>query len=263
VSSSPGKQTTSLVNGLFRADSFGQILQTEFNSLVWWDLRNGQDPGNNNSPLLYGWRQYGDYGFVNGAVDRYPTFFVSKLLKLFTRAGDRIVKASTDYTLLTAYATKRTTGTLSLLVINKSSSAALNSSLSLTAYSPATNALVYSYGIPQDEAARTGIGSPDIAQSNFTAVGTNFTFNFPPYSVTVISLRPGAPRLVPVSMQPDGEFALQLQGEPGATYAIQMSTDLTSWSPMTTNTLTGPTFNFTDSQAANSPQRFYRAIWVP
>jgi len=263
VSSSPGKQTTSLVNGLFRADSFGQILQTEFNSLVWWDLRNGQDPGNNNSPLLYGWRQYGDYGFVNGTVDRYPTFFVSKLLKLFTRAGDRIVKASTDYTLLTAYATKRTTGTLSLLVINKSSSAALNSSLSLTGYSPATNALVYSYGIPQDEAARAGIGSTDIAQSNFTAVGTNFTFNFPPYSVTVISLQPGAPRLVPVSMQPDGEFALQLRGEPGATYAIQMSTDLTAWSPMTTNTLTGPTFNFTDSQAANSQQRFYRAIWVP
>src|SRR5882757_4700734 len=56
VYSNPGKQTTSLVNGLFMADSIGQLLQTEFNGLFWWDLRNGQDFSNNNSASLYGWR---------------------------------------------------------------------------------------------------------------------------------------------------------------------------------------------------------------
>jgi hypothetical protein len=263
VSSGPGKQTTSLVNGLFRADSFGQILQTEFNALVWWDLRNGQDAGNNNSPLLYGWRQYGDYGFVNGTVDRYPTFYVSKLLKVFTRGGDRVVPASTDYPLLAAFAAKRTNGTLSMLVINKSSSTVLNSSVSLTGYSPGSNALVYSYGIPQDEAARTGLGSPDIALTNFTTAGANFAFDFTPYSVTVLSLQPGAPRLAPVAMQPNGEFTLRLQGEPGASYAIEISPDLAAWSRTTTNTLTNATFDFTDVQAVNSTHRFYRAVWIP
>ena len=34
-------QNVSLPGGLFYADSVGQILQTEFNSRVWWDLRNG------------------------------------------------------------------------------------------------------------------------------------------------------------------------------------------------------------------------------
>ena len=38
-----GRQSTSLVNGLYYADSLGQLMQTEFNAFVWWDLRNGTD----------------------------------------------------------------------------------------------------------------------------------------------------------------------------------------------------------------------------
>jgi hypothetical protein len=76
VYSNPGKQTTSLVNGLFYADSVGQILQTEFNTLMWWILRNAQETGNNNSPSLYGWRQYGDYGMLSGQNDPYPTYYI-------------------------------------------------------------------------------------------------------------------------------------------------------------------------------------------
>jgi alpha-N-arabinofuranosidase len=41
VYSNPGKQTTSLVNGLFYADAVGTLLKTEFNAMLWWDLRNG------------------------------------------------------------------------------------------------------------------------------------------------------------------------------------------------------------------------------
>ena len=96
VFSNPGKQTTSLVNGLFYADALGNLLKTEFNAMLWWDLRNGQEAGNNNSASLYGWRRYGDYGIVNaadpaGPADRYPTFYVSKLLKHFARRGERVV----------------------------------------------------------------------------------------------------------------------------------------------------------------------------
>src|SRR5581483_815662 len=36
----PGKQTTSLVNGLFVADSLGSLLQTEYNGALVWDLHN-------------------------------------------------------------------------------------------------------------------------------------------------------------------------------------------------------------------------------
>ena len=57
----PNKQTTSLVSALFKANTFGLLLQTEFQGLVWWDLRNGEGQFEN-APGLYGWRQYGDYG---------------------------------------------------------------------------------------------------------------------------------------------------------------------------------------------------------
>ena len=37
----PGKQSVSLVNGLYKADSLGQLMQTEFNGLFWHDFRDG------------------------------------------------------------------------------------------------------------------------------------------------------------------------------------------------------------------------------
>jgi hypothetical protein len=193
VYSNPGKQTTSLVNGLFLADSLGHAMQTEFNAVVWWDTRNGQDTGNNNSSSLYGWRQYGDYGITNGAdpagpADRYPTFYVAKLLKYFARGGDQVVRATTDYNELAAFATKRADGSLTLLVINKNPTTSFATNITLTGYTPGTDAIVHSYGIPQDEAARTGVGSADVAQSSITNAGATFSYAFAPYSATVITL---------------------------------------------------------------------------
>jgi alpha-L-arabinofuranosidase len=190
VSDKPGKQTTSLVNGLFLADSLGQIMQTEFNALVWWDLRNGQNRSNNNSPALYGWRDYGDYGILSGNRTRYPTFYTAKLLKFFARGGDQIVRAASGNKSLSAYAARRADGSLALLVINKSPTNSLAADFSLANFSPAADATVFSYGIPQDEAAHTGVGSPDIAQEQFTDAATNFSRAFAPYSATVILLSP-------------------------------------------------------------------------
>jgi len=71
-----GKQSVSLVNALYYAESLGQLAKTEFNSLVWWDLRNGVDLTGNMDPSLYGWRLYGDLGLINGLgttlSNRYP-----------------------------------------------------------------------------------------------------------------------------------------------------------------------------------------------
>jgi hypothetical protein len=185
-----GKQTTSLVNALYLADSFGQIVQTEFNSFLWWNLRNAQDHNANNSPALYGWRQYGDQGVMCGADTRYPTFYTFKLLKYFARAGDRIVRATSDNKLLSAYAARRADGTLALLVINKSPGSTLTADVSLAGIQPESAATIYSYGIPQDEAARTGTGSPDIAQTAFKGAAAEFPCTFGPYSATVVVLSP-------------------------------------------------------------------------
>ena len=56
-----------------------------------------------------------------------------------------------------------------VLVINKGPGATLMAGISITDFQPESGAITYSYGIPQDEAARTGTGSPDIDQASLPA----------------------------------------------------------------------------------------------
>jgi hypothetical protein len=213
VYSNPGKQTTSLVNGLFLADSTGHLLQTEFNAFVWWAFRNGPPTdanGNllgNQSATLYGWRPYGDYGVLSipstfGSTtyyETYPTYYIMKLLAHFARGGDAIVPATSDSTLLSIYAARRVDGSLSLLVLNKSPGTTLTATIALTGFTPQATATTYVYGIPQDEAARTSMGSPDLATSSLGNVSSNLTVAFAPYSATVLSL-PAA--TIEIAVQP-------------------------------------------------------------
>jgi alpha-L-arabinofuranosidase len=269
------RQRCSLVGGLFYADSIGEILQTEFNSRIWWDTRNGPASITNSDNALYGWRTNGsgyfyyDEGIVAGlgaeATNRYPTFYCGKLMKYFARGGDTVVAATNDYPLLSAYAVRRTNGCLTLLVVNKSSASSLNAAVSLAGYVPGTNAAVYSYGIPQDDAARTGIGSPDIAQTNFPGASASFNYTFAPYSATVFQFGPTAPALValPAAQSPAGRFVFQLQGQPGVPYRIQMATNLvsTNWLTLATNSSPNGILNLTNTLSSGA--QFYRAVWRP
>lgn len=197
VYSNPGKQTTSLVNGLFLADSLGQLMQTEFRSFIWWGLRNSQEKANNNAASLYGWRNFGDYGVIAPGNARetavsapYPTYHVMKLLRQFARGGDQVVRATTDNPLLATYAVRRSDGTLAILVINKSATETAAVDFSLNGFAPAQYAPMYSYGISQDEAARTGSGAKDVSLATVSHVGPTFAATFAPYSANVLRLYP-------------------------------------------------------------------------
>jgi hypothetical protein len=267
------KQWISLVGGLFYADMVGQILQTEFNTLLWWDLRNGQTALTNSDNALYGWRTnsagefISDGGCINGIAtppNLYPSFYCMKLMQYFARGGDAVVAATNDYPLLAAYAARRTNGCLTLLMINKSSYASLDAAINLAGYAPFSNGIVYSYGMPQDNADRTGVGSPDIARTNFPVAGTNLSYTFAPYSATVLVFAPTAPTLgVAAGAQPPGQSVFQLQGLPGVPYVIQMSTNLTStnWRAICTNTPASGAFKFTNANSSGA--QFYRAAWRP
>ena len=238
VYSNPGKQTTSLVNGLFLSDSVGNVLQTEFNALVWWDLRNGQDNTNNNSATLYGWRLYGDYGVLSTPssfgsstyYDPYPTYYVMKLLSHFARGGDTVVHATSSSPLLPVFATRHADGSLGLLVINESPTSTLTANIALTGFTPQPTAATYSYGIPQDAAAQTGNGSPDLATSSLTSAAPAFAVPFAPYSATVLSLLPAAASAPAITTQPAGQtttvgqnsiFSVTAGGIPAPTYQWQ------------------------------------------
>ncbi|MGA2176462.1 MAG: alpha-L-arabinofuranosidase [Verrucomicrobiota bacterium] len=267
------KQCVSLTGGLFYADTIGQILQTEFNSRLWWDFRNGASTLTDPDPAFYGWRTnsggsflvdggivYGSGG-VGGSGYVYPTYYVAKLMPHFAADGDTVVSATSDYPLLGVYSVKRTNGTLTLLVINKSSSSHLTATINLSGYLPYTNATVYSYGIPQDTAARTGVGSPDSAQTNLTGVQNGFSVTFAPFSASVMVLSAAPPPSLAVLPAPPGKFGFQLRGQSGGSYVLQCSADMASWTNQFTNTLSGSTANFTNS--ISGPKQFWRALWQP
>jgi alpha-L-arabinofuranosidase len=260
-----GKQSTSLVNGLYYADSLGQLMTTEFNGFVWWDLRNGTDTGGDFNSTLYGWRTYGDLGMINGLTTRHPTFYAAKLMSAFARAGDTILGTTTDYSQIAAYAARRLNGSLSVLVLNKDITTNLNVQLAVNGYAPNSTATIRSYGIPQDEATRTNAVNSlqDIATNSFTGATTNFNYNFPPLSMTLFTFAPSAPQLSVLPAGHPDEFAFRIQGESGVPYVIQNSPDLVVWNSVTTNRLTGNTLSVTNSIDPNVPNQFWRAVWQP
>ncbi len=259
-----GRQSTSLVNGLYYADSLGKLLQTEFQGFVWWDLRNGRDYGGYFGSQLYGWKPYGDLGMVTDLDIRHPTFYAAKLMQWFARPGDKILSTTSDYSWLSAYSARRANGSVALLVLNRFSLSNLNAQISLTGFTPQTVATRRSYGIPNDEAARTNApaAAQDISTNTFASAGTNFTYSFAPYSMTLFTLAPVAPKLSTVAASA-GQFVFQLQGQPDVPYVIQSSADLITWTPQSTNLLTGTSLNVTNPITLQPPQKYWRAAWFP
>ncbi|HWX21185.1 MAG TPA: alpha-L-arabinofuranosidase [Candidatus Binatia bacterium] len=263
-----GKQSTSLVNGLYYADSFAQLALTEFNAFVWWDLRNGTDTNGWFDASLYGWRTYGDLGMINGLSTRHPTFYAAKLMQYFAQPGDTILGASSEYSLLSAYAARRASGALSLLILNKDTTTSFNAQIALTGFLANSSAMLRFYGIPQDDAARTNapIQMQDIATNNFAGVNASPSFNYtaPPLSLSLFTLPPAPPSLAVLPPpQPAGQPVLQLQGQPNVRYVLQSSSNLTAWLNVSTNTLSTSTLSFTNPVPPGAALQFWRAVWQP
>jgi hypothetical protein len=259
-----GRQSTSLVNALYFADSLARLMQTELNSYVWWDLRNGSDTTGSFDSTLYGWRTYGDIGLIGGVTNRYPPFYAAKLMQHFASGGDAILTATSDFALLSAYAARHTNGSVSLLLINKNPDNSQSAQISLAGFLPGTNATLYSYGIPQDTAAQTGLGSPDVWLTNTMVAGTNFSYSVPPYSLALLTFSPAAPKLQVLSALA-GRMIFQVQGQSGVRYVLQSATNLAAgnWLPQATNVLSGSTWNVTNTLSLLPAAKYWRAAWLP
>jgi uncharacterized repeat protein (TIGR01451 family) len=81
-------------------------------------------------------------------------------------------------------------------------------------------------------------------------------------SVTVINIL--RPRLTGSVVKANHQFELTLVGQPNVNYIIQASSNLISWTAISTNTAAPDgTFLFSDTNAPSLMQRFYRALAAP
>ena len=254
-----GRQSTSLVNALYLADSTSALMKTEFRSCFWYDLHNGHEMDGDFDPTIYGWRPNGNYGILGATNSPYPVYYAEKLLQNFARPGDSVLASSSDNLLLSAYAVRRTNGALTLLVINKNMTTNLTAQIALTNFVPWSTASLLSYGIPQDQAARTnGAAALQDLASGSCPAAANFGYTFAPLSLTLFTFAPESATLAVQAVQPD-QVQLLLQGQPGTPYVIQSSPDLINWSSVATTNLTGGSASVL--APAGAPTQFFRAVW--
>jgi hypothetical protein len=215
VSYNPSQQTTSLVNGLWLADALGGIMKTEYESAIFWDLRNAYDTSHFHVGL-YGWRLGGDYGMLGdangpapatGTYIAYPTYFAEQLVSKLAHQDDSVVSANSDTTFLSVYATRQANGHLTLMVINKSPNTDFTAPVQIQGFIPAAQATLNRYGKTQDTAQQNssdGASSLEQLSPNLTVTpitgGASFSFAFPQYSMTVLDLAPAPPTVQSVQI---------------------------------------------------------------
>ncbi|HXD00771.1 MAG TPA: hypothetical protein VN048_15625, partial [Verrucomicrobiae bacterium] len=121
---------------------------------------------------------------------------------------------------------------------------------------------MYTYGMTQDNAAKNSLSLAlqDVQVTSAPVSGNPFSYSFPPYSMTVFTIPPAAPSLHAVSAS-GNSLVLQLQGQTGAPYVVETSSNLASWSPVSTNMLNTSPMTVTNTISASA--QFWRAYWKP
>jgi len=105
--------------------------------------------------------------------------------------------------------------------------------------------------------AVSAVGSDLFAGGTFHMAGDKNAFNLARWNSQINFDTPQVSFLPAVG----GQFHLHLFGIGGQTNIIQATTNFTAWTPILTNTV--GIFNFTDSNTASYPFRFYRAVLGP
>ena len=184
VSSNPGKQTLSIVNAMFVADTMLSWAENGAANVSVWDLHNGAVSGNASSSL-FGSATYGDYGILSNATSGepaadtpFPTYYGMQMVSLVGKAGDTLVSASSSNSLLTTHAARQANGSLAVMFINKDPKNTISASVSLSGFTSTGTATAYSY-TPT---------SSVVTSSAFSAQGTSFSIAVSPYSLTTIVL---------------------------------------------------------------------------
>src|SRR5439155_2431480 len=91
---------------------------------------------------------------------------------------------------------------------------------------------------------------------NYSVVVSNVAASVSSSNALLTVLLPQPAQFQLFSLQPDQTFRLVLSGEPGASYLIETSTNLSDWQTFSNIVNTNGTFEFNTGPVTNSPQQF-------
>jgi hypothetical protein len=174
---------------LYLADVYSGLLENGLFTVHWWNVHNGIGTVS----TVAGQVDYGDFGLLSSGTcladgttcepainTPFAPYHALALMNTFARPGDQFVRAATDESLVTAHAARRPNGDLAVLLVNKDPDNSRPVTIAYDGYAPATGApAVYSYGN----------GATSVASGQ---TGTATSQTLPPYSLTVLIVRPAS-----------------------------------------------------------------------
>lgn len=209
VYSNPGKQSISIVNGLFTGMTFGELLNDGVPLNTWWiaigdNCTTGQD-SSTTAAALYGWQSFGSYDQVSdgwsagqcasnalavpfGTV--MPSGHAEALAASFATAGNQMLSATVASSLpsVRAYAATQGSGfAVMLFNLDQSASATVSvgvSNTSKTSFSAST----VTYGKAQYDDSQNGVWTAPVSQTLGT-VAAPVSVTLPAWSMTVLKLQ--------------------------------------------------------------------------
>ena len=206
VSSNPGKQSVSIVNGLYAGMALGEVLNDGIPMATWWQaIGAGCSTGGNNSSTLYGWQSFGSYGLT---ADNWPNPYgcvgapsiplgtpmpsgqAMTLASQFAIPGGQMLPVTVPTSLpnVRAYAAKQGAGyALMLFNLDQANSVTFTAQMAnATATQFTVNTITY--GKAQYDASQTNVWTGPVSAS-LGVTTTSPTLTLPPWSMVVVQLK--------------------------------------------------------------------------
>lgn len=203
VYANPGKQTMSIVNGLFAGMALAEAMKQGVPRATWWLGFGGCGVGNQ-SPQLYGWQNFGgymsysdglpEYGCPNApAISRGTPFTPSRAMQVLSQfAVDGATMHKVTITggngAIRVYGARQGTG-YAVLLFNLDENKTITPAVTIahaqrTTY--AASSIVY--GKKQYDDSKNNVWTGPVS-ANLGNVNPTFTVSLPPWSMTVVKLQ--------------------------------------------------------------------------
>jgi hypothetical protein len=201
VYANPGKQTVSIVNGLWTGMVVAEMMRAGVSLGTWWAAYPGCSTGNNNASSLYGWQDFGSYNLFSdgppasqecnsrmGAGTPYPSGRAYALLSRFAGSGSTMLAANVKGANVRAYADANGSG-YDVLLFNLDESAARSANVIIAGAAKSHwTAKQYTYGKAQYDLTQHQIYKGSVTTA-LGSVDARFPVTLPAWSMSVVEVR--------------------------------------------------------------------------